>query len=66
MAHEKVVVKIKTDGSGVMSFETQGFTGAGCNIIQDIEMAIGTVEKTEATAEMYVGGIPDPVFNELG
>ena len=66
MAQEKVIVKIKKDGSGVMSFETQGFVGEGCNIINDIEMAIGSVEKTEATAEMYNSMIPDPVFNELG
>jgi len=66
MAQETVTVKIKKDGSGVMSFETQGFTGEGCNIIKDIEMALGTVTHEEATAEAYVGEIPDPVFNELG
>ena len=65
MAQEKVVVKIKTDGSGVMSFETQGFVGEGCDIIKDIEMALGTIEHTEATAEAYLHSNPDPVFNEL-
>ena len=66
MAQEKVVVKIKKDGSGVMSFETQGFVGEGCDIIKDIEMAIGNVESTEATAEAFMYDNPDPVFNELG
>ena len=65
MAQEKVTVRIKKDGSGIMSFETSGFQGEGCNIIQDIEMAIGSVEHTEATAEAYVDTISDPVYNEL-
>ena len=65
MAQETVTVKIKKDGSGVMSFETQGFVGEGCDIIKDIEMALGTVEKMEATAEAYITGMGDPVFNEL-
>ena len=66
MPQEKVTVKIKKDGSGVMSFETEGFVGEGCDIIKDIEMAIGTVTHTEATAEAYLHSNPDPVFNELG
>ena len=66
MAQETVTVKIKKDGSGVMSFETQGFVGEGCDIIKDIEMALGTVQHTEATEEAYLHTIPDPVFNELG
>ena len=66
MAQETVSVKIKKDGSGTMSFETSGFVGEGCDIIKDIEMALGSVTHTEATAEAYVGSIPDPVFNELG
>ena len=65
MAEEIVKVKIKKDGSGVMSFETMGFVGEGCDIIKDIEMAIGTVEHTEDTAERYLYEIPDPQFNEL-
>ena len=53
------------DGSGNMKFETQGFTGEGCNIIKDVEAALGQVTHTEATAEAYVTGMGDPVFNEL-
>ena len=49
-----------------MSFETEGFVGEGCDIIKDIEMAIGTVTHTEATAEAFMYDNPDPVYNELG
>jgi len=66
MPQETVTVKIKKDGSGVMSFETEGFIGEGCDIIKDIEMAIGTVTTTEATAEAFMYDNPDPVYNELG
>jgi len=66
MAEEVVKIKIKKDGSGVMSFETSGFIGEGCDIIKDIEMALGTVEHTEDTAERYLYENPDPVYNELG
>ena len=65
MAQEKVTVKIKKDGSGIMSFETSGFVGEGCDIIKDIELALGTVEHTEATAEAFITSMGDPVFNEL-
>ncbi len=65
MPQEKVTVKIKKDGSGVMSFETQGFVGEGCDIIKDIEMALGNVTHTEATEEAFLHSNPDPVFNEL-
>jgi len=65
MAQETVKVKIKKDGSGIMSFETQGFIGEGCDIIKDIEMALGTVEHTEDTEERYLYENPNPAFNEL-
>ncbi len=65
MAQEIVKVKIKKDGSGIMSFETQGFTGCGCDIIKDIEMALGNVTHTEDTAERYLYEIPDNAYNEL-
>jgi hypothetical protein len=66
MPQEKVTIKIKKDGSGTMSFETEGFVGEGCNIIKDIEMALGTVTHTEETAEAFMYDNPDPVYNELG
>ena len=66
MAEEIVKIKIKKDGSGIMQFETQGFIGEGCDIIKDIEMALGTVEHTEDTAERYLYENPSPQFNELG
>jgi len=66
MPQEQVKITIKKDGSGSMSFETEGFVGEGCDIIKDIEMAIGTVEHTEATAEAFMYDNPDPVYNELG
>jgi hypothetical protein len=59
MAQETVTIRIKKDGSGSMSFETTGFQGCGCDIIKDIEMALGTVEKTEDTAERYLYENPD-------
>ena len=65
MAHEQVIVTIAKDGSGQMKIETTGFVGEGCDIIKDVEMALGTVENTEATAEAYLHSNPDPVFNEL-
>jgi len=65
MAQETVKVKIRKDGSGIMNIETSGFVGEGCDIIKDVEMAIGFIEKTEDTAERYLYEIPDPAFNEL-
>ncbi len=62
---EKVVIKIKKDGSGQMSFDLDGFVGEGCNIIKDIENSLGMVTHTEDTEEMHLHEIPDPVFNEL-
>lgn len=65
MAQETVKIKIKKDGSGIMSFETSGFVGEGCDVIKDIEMALGNIEKTEDTAERYLYENPSPAFNEL-
>jgi len=65
MAQEQVKIKIKKDGSGIMEFETSGFTGCGCDVIKDIEMALGSIEKTEDTAERYLYENPSPAFNEL-
>jgi len=62
MAREEVKITIKKDGSGLMSFDLDGFTGSGCDIIKDIEMAIGNIETTEATAEAFQYDIPDPQF----
>lgn len=65
MPQEQVKVTIKKDGSGMMSFDLNGFVGEGCDVIKDIEMALGTVEHTEDTQERYLYENPDPAFNEL-
>lgn len=66
MSHEeKVVVKIKNDGSGVLSFDCNGFIGEGCDVIKDIENALGTVTYSEMKEEAHLFENPDPAFNEL-
>ena len=65
MAHETVKITIAKDGFGNMKFETQGFVGEGCDIIKQVENALGQVTHTEATEEAYLHSNPDPVFNEL-
>jgi len=66
MAHEeKITVKIKKDGSGNMSFDCNGFIGEGCDVIKDIENALGMVTYSENKEEAHLYENPDPVFNEL-
>jgi len=65
MAQETVKVRIKKDGSGIMTMETEGFTGCGCDVIKDVEMALGFIQKTEDTAERYLYENPSPAYNEL-
>lgn len=62
---QTVKVKIKKDISGMMSFDCEGFTGEGCDIIKDIEQTLGTVTHQEDKAERYQYELPDPAFNEL-
>jgi len=62
---QTVKIKIKKDGSGKMSFECEGFIGEGCNIIKDIETALGTVTKTEANEEAHLYETPLPIYNDL-
>ena len=62
---EQVKVKIKKDGSGQMSFDCEGFIGEGCDIIKDIENALGNITHTEDKEEAHLYENPDPAFNEL-
>ena len=62
---ETVKVTIKKDGSGIIGFDLNGFRGEGCDVIKDIEAALGNVVECEATEEAHIHEIPDPVFNEL-
>lgn len=62
---ERVKIRIKKDGSGEMSFEAEGFVGQGCDVLKDIEAAMGMVTHSEATAEAHMFENPDPAFNEL-
>ena len=62
MSQKTVTVKIKKDGSGLMSFDLNGFQGSGCDIIKEIENAMGMITKTEDTQERHLYEIPDPVF----
>lgn len=49
---EEVKVKIsKKDGK--MFFETGGFVGEGCSVIEEIEQTLGTVQKHEDKDERY-------------
>ena len=49
---EQVTVRIsKKDGK--MAFDCNGFQGEGCNIIEDLEQQLGTVEKHADKDERY-------------
>ena len=66
MSHQETVkIKIKKDGSGQMSFDLDGFVGDGCNILKDVEAALGMVSQTEDKAEMHQYEDPDLCYNEL-
>jgi hypothetical protein len=62
---ETVKITIKKDGSGQMKFDLNGFQGEGCNVIKEIESALGMIEHTEETEEAHLFENPDPAFNEL-
>ena len=61
MREEKVTVVINRK-SGTVGFECNGFVGEGCNIIADIENAVGQVQMRANTEEAYQYVIPDPVM----
>ena len=66
MSGEKTVkVFIKNDGSGKTKFELNGFVGNECDSIAQLEAQMGTVVKTEATAEAALYENPDHAHNEL-
>jgi len=60
---ESVIVKIKKDGS--IAFDCNGFIGEGCDIIRDIENAVGSVQKSELKDEAFLHETPLPAYNEL-
>lgn len=61
MREEKVTIVVNKK-TGLVNFECNGFIGSGCNVISDIENAVGQVTTTTATEEAYQYEIPDPVM----
>jgi len=66
MREEKVIVRIKKDGSGEMSIEGENFQGDGCDILKDVENSLGMITDTELKDEAGLYINPDLAFNELG
>ena len=59
---QKVTATIKKEnGVYVTKFELEGFQGVECNSVAELEAMMGTVTKSEATAEAYEIPVPDPV-----
>jgi len=62
MEDVKIRISKKT---GKMSFDCNGFVGEGCNVIEEIESQLGTVQKHEDKDERYLYEIPVPASQGL-
>lgn len=62
MREENVKVEIDLN-TGKVKMETEGFVGEGCDVVNDLEMNLGTVENRKEKDERYQYELPDPVYN---
>lgn len=63
MAREEIVTVIIDKNKETVKIEADGFVGEGCNVLNDLEMSLGTATSRVTKDEAFQYQLPDIVPN---